>query len=300
MDIFERIKKEQDNFTKSYKKVADFICENYEEAAFMSITEVARRSKVSESVLVRFSVSLGYSGFSDLRRDIALKVKQNLRLPNRMTASGLSENSTPSTILNSTLNKDIENILATLKEPYNQSFEQVVRELHKAKFVYIAGNRGLYKVAELTEFLFSPIGIPCISINVENSIQFQKLTSMQRDSVLLAFSLPRYSSYTRAAIKYTKKMHGKSIVISDSIFSPDAKLADLSLEVTVKSHFYINSYTAIISIVNAIVTAISVQNRHEVVRSLNNLENVLQFFHSDNEELGDKERVVKNRKLPNP
>ena len=38
MDIFERIKKEQDGFSKSFKKVADFICSNYEEVAFMSIT----------------------------------------------------------------------------------------------------------------------------------------------------------------------------------------------------------------------------------------------------------------------
>ncbi len=92
-------------------------------------------------------------------------------------------------------------------------------------------------------------------------------------------------------------MHGKSIVISDSIFSPDAKIADLSLEVTVKSYFYINSYTSIISIVNAIVTAIGVKNRQEVVRSLNNFENVLQFFHSDNE-INDKERFSKNKMLP--
>ncbi len=80
----------------------------------MSITEVAKRSKVSESVLVRFSVSLGYSGgFSDLRRNIAIKVKQNLRLPNRMTASRLSEDCSPASIMHTTLNKDIENILAT-------------------------------------------------------------------------------------------------------------------------------------------------------------------------------------------
>jgi len=278
MDIFERIKKEQDGFSKSFKKVADFICSNYEEVAFMSITEVAKRSGVSESVIVRFSAALGYSGFIEMKKNIAEKVKENLKLPNRMTSSSLSENMSANEIMTAVLAKDMENILYTSKEPYNKSFEQIVREIHDAKKVYIIGNRGLYKIAELTELLLTPIGIPCISINAEDSIQFQQLNSMRKNCVLLAFSLPRYSSHTYTAIKIAKKYHCKTIVISDSIFSPDAKAADLSLEITVKSYTYINSYCAIVSMMNAIITAIGVLYKTETLNSLNRLENFLQNF----------------------
>ena len=47
MDVFERIRSERGSLSNSFAKVADFICGNYEEVAFMSITEVARRSGVS-------------------------------------------------------------------------------------------------------------------------------------------------------------------------------------------------------------------------------------------------------------
>ncbi|HNY94250.1 MAG TPA: hypothetical protein PKJ88_06085, partial [Flexilinea sp.] len=115
---------------------------------------------------------------------------------------------------------------------------------------------------------------------------------------LLAFSLPRYSSHTYTAIKIAKKYHGKTIVISDSIFSPDAKVADLSLEITVKSYTYINSYCAIISMVNAIITAIGVLYKTETLNSLNRLEKFLQNFqviesYSKNNS-GNEKRIIQS------
>lgn len=279
MDVFDSIAENRNNLSKSFTKVADFICNNYEEVAFMSVTEVARGCGVSESVIVRFSTFLGFSGFVDLKKNLADKIKNKLQLPTRMsTASTLSENNTNDEIMMEALNKDIDNILSTMKEPYNKSFDQIITTLHNAKKIYIIGNRGLYKIAELSEFLFDLTGLDCIAINVEDSYEFRKLRMIHKDCVLLAISLPRYCNQINIALQIANKKKAKTIVISDNPFSADARIAHYSLITSVKSYTFINSYCSIISVINAIVTAISVKYRVDTIKSLTNVEEWLHHF----------------------
>ena len=64
--------------------------------------------------------------------------------------------------------------------------------------------------------------------------------------------------------------------VSDSPFSIDSKIADYSINVSVESNTFINSYAAIISVMNAIVTAIGIKYPKDTMRSLDDIENCLQ------------------------
>ena len=56
------------NLTKTQKTIAEFILDNSSEACFMTSTEIAQKLAVSESSVIRFSRSLGYSGFMDFQK----------------------------------------------------------------------------------------------------------------------------------------------------------------------------------------------------------------------------------------
>lgn len=49
--------------TKKEKLIADFILDNFAEACFITSTEIAKRIHVSDSSVIRFTRTLGYSGF---------------------------------------------------------------------------------------------------------------------------------------------------------------------------------------------------------------------------------------------
>ena len=56
--------------TKKEKLIADFILDNFAEACFITSTEIAKRIHVSDSSVIRFTRTLGYSGFMEFQRAI--------------------------------------------------------------------------------------------------------------------------------------------------------------------------------------------------------------------------------------
>ena len=59
------IKESYQDFSKSEKRLADFFIQNPEEASGKTINEVSERVGVSKATIVRFTRTLGYSGYRD-------------------------------------------------------------------------------------------------------------------------------------------------------------------------------------------------------------------------------------------
>ena len=58
-------------FSKGQKKLADFIREEYDKAAFLTAARMGEEVGVSESTVVRFATALGYHGYPDFQRRLA-------------------------------------------------------------------------------------------------------------------------------------------------------------------------------------------------------------------------------------
>lgn len=74
----ERIRRERQNMSKSFARLADFLLDSYVEAAFMTASELAQTLNLDAATVVRFSQHLGYGGFPKLQRDIRQRVKDDL------------------------------------------------------------------------------------------------------------------------------------------------------------------------------------------------------------------------------
>jgi DNA-binding MurR/RpiR family transcriptional regulator len=74
----DRIRRERQNMSKSFAKLADFLLDSYVEAAFMTASELAHTLNLDAATVVRFSQFLGYSGFPELQREIRSRVKGDL------------------------------------------------------------------------------------------------------------------------------------------------------------------------------------------------------------------------------
>ena len=68
MDILSAIQKHYPNFSKGQKKIANYITDHTDKAAFMTAARMGATVGVSESTVVRFAYELGYNGFPE--RDI--------------------------------------------------------------------------------------------------------------------------------------------------------------------------------------------------------------------------------------
>ncbi len=70
-DIFYSIRKLYDTFTKSEKKVADFIMQTPEKVLYTSITDLAEMCGVGDTTVFRFCKSLKLNGYQDLKMTLA-------------------------------------------------------------------------------------------------------------------------------------------------------------------------------------------------------------------------------------
>ena len=62
--VLQTIRNGMDTFSKGQKRIANYILENYDKAAFMTASKLGKLSGVSESTVVRFASALGYDGYT--------------------------------------------------------------------------------------------------------------------------------------------------------------------------------------------------------------------------------------------
>ena len=76
--LFEKIKEEYPSFSKGQKRIADYIVDHYDKAAFMTAAKLGEFTNVSESTVVRFASELGFEKYGELQRALQNIVRRKL------------------------------------------------------------------------------------------------------------------------------------------------------------------------------------------------------------------------------
>ena len=66
-DLFEIIEERIPKMSKSHKRIAGFIKDSGEIAAYLTATKLGAEVGVSESTVVRFAIELGFSGYPEFQ-----------------------------------------------------------------------------------------------------------------------------------------------------------------------------------------------------------------------------------------
>ena len=136
------------NLTKTQKMIAKYVLDNSSDACFMTSTEIALKLGVSESSVIRFSRSLGFTGFMDfqkaLRKDYQDKVfsiSSSITVPaQRVAKRAKLENN--SDYLNRHLKNAAKNLESVFVNNSSNVFEEAADIIISSKHKYIAASRG--------------------------------------------------------------------------------------------------------------------------------------------------------------
>ena len=71
-------------FSKGQKRIASYILDNFDTAAFMTAGRLGKETSVSESTVVRFATALGYEGYPQLQRSLQELVSHRLTANQRV------------------------------------------------------------------------------------------------------------------------------------------------------------------------------------------------------------------------
>ena len=228
---------------------------------------------MSESTVVRFANELGFDGYPELQLALQEIVRTRLTAFQRMevTNSLIGDGD----VLSKVLMGDAEKIKRTLDDIDKDAFEAAADQLARAKNIYILGVRASSSLAG-----FLAHGLRMISDNVKfvqttsGSEMFEQIMSVGEDDVMVAISFPRYSKRIIHAVDFAHHAGADVIAITDSADSPIASGADQLLLAKSDMASFVDSLVAPMSIINALIVALSRKKQDELRVRLRLLEEI--------------------------
>ena len=179
-ELLIRIDEKYPKFSKGQKRLADYIKENYDKAAFLTAAKMGEAVGVSESTVVRFATQLGYKGYPEFQKALGELVRTKLNSIQRMEVTyGRIDRSE---ILATVLQSDIEKIKQTLESVDNHAFELAVDTILAAKKVYVIGIRSCAPLAKFLTFYLNLICEDVVEVDTNSSSEiFEQLIRISCD-----------------------------------------------------------------------------------------------------------------------
>jgi len=268
----ERVQRKHSQLTRSQVALARYILQHDREVPFLSSARLAGRVNVSDATVTRFCTALGYSGFSDLQKDLQKWLQMRLAPSERLEK--IPRNKGENSHLE-IFQRDIQNLRETVAELQPDQVRRAVRMLSRARRLFIVAMRSSFGLGALAHSHFSGIRNGVTLVESSRGMMPDLLTDVRPRDAMLAISFPRYTRETLEIAEYVKRRGCRVIAITDSILSPLARVSDLVIQAKIEGLGFINSYTSAVAIINCLSTGVSMANPKMAIRTLKTIEMAL-------------------------
>lgn len=272
-DVLAQLKALSPTFSKGQRRIAAYITEAYDKAAFMTANRLGKTVGVSESTVVRFAVELGFDGYPSMQKALQELVLNRLTSVQRigMTNDRFGDQDVVSMVLTA----DADKLRQTEESLDREAFRASVNAILKARKIYILGARSAAVLVNFLgyymNYMFDNVHIITTSGTGE---MFEKLVNVCADDVVIGCSFPRYSASTAKCAQYCRSVGATVIGLTNSHMSPLGQNSDHVLLAKSDMVSLVDSLVAPLSVVNALIVALAAAREQELERTFNTLESV--------------------------
>lgn len=251
----------------------------------MTAYKMGQAVGVSESTVVRFAAELGFAGYPQLQKAMQGLIRSRLTALQRVEVSRARMRDED--VLDDVMSYDMTNIRQTLEEMPRDVFYAAVDAVINAKRVYIFGAGSCRAIASFAAYylkLFLP-DVQLITVTGQSEI-FEEMINISDTDAIIGISFPRYSSRAVRTLRYAHSKGAKVVAITDTPASPIAKFASYLLLAHSDMASVVDSLTAPLSLINALIVAVSLKqldSRRAVLTELEELWNSYAVYQSADE-----------------
>lgn len=276
-NLIAQIAENQSSFSKGQKLIAQYIIEHYDQAAFMTAYHLGETVGVSESTVVRFAAELGFDGYPQLQKAMQELIRSKLTSVQRIEVT--RARMTDEEVLDNVISYDLSNVRQTLEELPRDIFYNAVDAIVSARRVYIFGSGSCRTLATFAAYYLKMllVDVQLIYTSSETEI-FEDMLHINEKDVAIGISFPRYSSKAVKAMHFASSRNAKIIAITDSEMSPIADYATYLLLAHSDMATIVDSLVAPLSIINAIIVAISLKKKEDITNELTELEKIWEQY----------------------
>lgn len=270
--LVEKLKQDIDSFTPRQRALAEFILQNPESLAFLTITDLAKRVGVSEATITRFCSTLGYDGFVHLCREVQEAIQSELSTVGRFqlvrTMGRHSvETQSPSTF-ERVFSTEIDNLISLSRNIRTVDFYSCVDLMAEADRICIIGSMASSCLASYFGYMLKKIFPGVNVLHGHGSMAAAACNHLTPKSLVFLISFPRYPKVSVELGQLAAQKGAHIIAITNNPISPIVPLANITFFIPLGIVSFIDAYAAPIAFLNALVTEFSERNPNATQQSL--------------------------------
>lgn len=247
--ILQKIRENMSKMSKNHKKIAEYILENYKQAAFMKSTELSQEAGVSNATVTRFCVALGYDGYASLQEDLQTTVLNRI---STMDQINYMENSANDHYITNMLHS-IQDIPEIFEERDRETINRAAELIGASAFTYFAGTQMSevfvsFAVYSLSKFKTGVSDISNWSMETEDHVN-----SHGGESCAVVFALQRYPAKTMEVLKALHEKNVPIILFTDSPLFPNLDMAKYVIYIPTRYISFINPIALGLCIMHEII-----------------------------------------------
>src|SRR5690625_141954 len=272
MNVYKKISSSRDQMSKSHHIIADYILENPHSIPFLTIAKLAEMTGVSEATIVRFATFLGYEGYNDLQKQLAISIERQLNTVERLTASHETFSESEKAIYEN-FNEDIKNIKTTMQQLNTEDFERAAESILRAERIYIVANRSAISLGTFLQYYLNIIFGKSELIHTTEAA-FDHIHEVNEKDVVIGISFSRYTKSTLEVVSFAAERNATIIALTDHFRSPITAYATVSLFASSEMKSFLDSFVAPLSMINTLIAYIGNKERDNIKARLENFEQI--------------------------
>ncbi|PKO23599.1 MAG: hypothetical protein CVU38_03165 [Chloroflexi bacterium HGW-Chloroflexi-1] len=252
----ERIRETYERLSPGYRRVADFLLNHYQEAAFMTAGRIGRATEVDTTLVVRFAQRLGYAGYPELIADVQADVKRDLRA---VYATGGPEDNTTFAMFQRSLVQDRNSLEYMLLHADVAVIEPVVELLEKAPRIYVIGEGAGVYLADLFTSRVLALGFPIRALPGDLITRVALSVTLGPGDLCIGLGTTRLVPGVAVALKIARSEGAHTVAIVGALTNPAAAQAEYVIHAPVQTIGVFPSLTSVLAILHSLIQVLTLR-----------------------------------------
>ena len=221
--LAERVAARLVELSPTERRVASFLAEHPEEAAFLSAAEIAAQLATSDATVVRTVQSLGYAGLPELKRELVNALKSRATPALRLGRSLEQIGDSPQTALDYALARQLELLEDARRTVRPEAFVVAVETIRAAARTHVMGIGPTGSMAHYLAQRLVRFGYPAVSITDTGLLLADALLGITSGDALVVLAYGQVLREVDVTINQAQRVGVPVVLFTDTL---GAALAD--------------------------------------------------------------------------
>lgn len=257
--------------SKAYQRIAEYLTQNPNDVAVMSVNAIATRCEIHASSFVRFAQALGYSGFKDLQTVFQKRLstaapgfEARIKALEHELVDGKAGGGTgTAAVLSALVVRDVASLRDLLATVPPADIDRAAEMLERAETIYLLGQLRSEPIVVLLRYVLTMLRKETVLLNESGGLSTHRARLARPDDLILAVSFRFYAQEVVNIVEEAAARGVPVIAVTDSTLSPLAKDADPLFCVPEHEYTFARSLAAPICLAQALAIALAARLQHE-------------------------------------